>query len=117
MTSSHLLRAPSFHSLHSLASALARGLTLLLALALTLASVHARAEQGIITPVSYATTVDLVAGAASFAIRFDRAPDFQAVDSFGTLRDDSRSGPTPCPWTRSGARSKVSTEEVLSARR
>jgi hypothetical protein len=91
MTSSRLLRAPSFHRLHAQTTALARGLpfvTFLLAPALTLASVQARAEQSVITPVSYATTIDLIAGTANFAVRFDRAPDFQAVNSFGTLLDD-----------------------------
>ncbi len=48
------------------------GLLLLVAVA----PARAEAPPGYLVPVSYGTTVDLAAGIATFAIRFDRTPDF-----------------------------------------
>jgi len=62
------------HLRHALAGSL-----LLLA---ALAPARAESPPDILTPVSYATNVDLAAQIATFAIRFDRAPDFFTLDEF-----------------------------------
>jgi len=67
-----------------LARMLACGLLLLFATA----PARAEAPPGYLVPVSYGTTVDLAAGIATFAIRFDRTPDF-INDANPTLEGDA----------------------------
>jgi hypothetical protein len=42
---------------------------------------------GALDPLSYSTTIDLDAGIATFAIHFDRTPEFFTVDEFNRLAD------------------------------
>ena len=72
------MTANPIHTLRShLRYALAGGMLLV-----ALAPARAESPPGIITPVSYASTVDRAAQIATFAIRFDRAPDFVTSDEF-----------------------------------
>jgi hypothetical protein len=78
MTTNPLCTLP-FPSRHALAC------SLLLLSALNPA--RADAAPGVIVPLAYSTTFDVVAGTASFAVQFDRAPDFFTLDSANRAAD------------------------------
>lgn len=73
------LRMLPFPSRHALACSL-----LLLS---SLSAAHADAAKGFLRPLHYSTTFDVAAGTASFAVQFDRAPDFFTLDSANRAAD------------------------------
>lgn len=73
---------------YTLCSHLRHALGCSLLLLFALAPAHAAPLPGVIEPLSYGTTIDLDAGTATFAIHFDRAPDFSTPDNVAPLIDD-----------------------------
>lgn len=74
--------------LRSPPSPLTRWFACCLLLLSAMAPTRAQTLPGPIEPLWYATTVDLAAATATFAIRFDRAPDFISTNAAG-VQDDA----------------------------
>lgn len=67
---------------HPVTLAAKRLLSASLLAASALAPAGAQSLRAPIAPLSYATSVDLAAGTATFSVRFDRTPDLLTVDAF-----------------------------------